>query len=83
MGRCGRRWCIAGGDRCFVFAFRDQKVSRAPICAAKGMPMVVPGPKKSPRPPAGMPSCLRLVATQFAALEDVGVQAGIEAALVT
>ncbi len=32
---------------------RIQNVSRTPTCAAKGMPTVVPGPKKSPSAPAG------------------------------
>ena len=32
---------------------RLQKFTRTPIWAANGMPTVVPGPKKSPRPPAG------------------------------
>src|SRR5712691_9546367 len=31
----------------------DQKLSRIPSCAANGMPRVVPGPKKSPKAPAG------------------------------
>src|SRR6266853_122840 len=30
-------------------------------CAANGMPTVVPGPKKSPNPPARTSSCLKLV----------------------
>jgi hypothetical protein len=38
-----------------------QNASRIPICAAKGMPTVVPGPKKSPKAPAGNSSCFRLV----------------------
>jgi hypothetical protein len=38
-----------------------QNASRIPICAAKGMPIVVPGPKKSPKAPAGNSSCFRLV----------------------
>jgi hypothetical protein len=38
-----------------------QKLRRAPICAAKGMPTVVPGPKKSPNAPAGKVNCCRLV----------------------
>ena len=32
-----------------------------PNCAAKGMPTVVPGPKKSPSAPAGARNWLRLV----------------------
>src|SRR3974377_810348 len=32
-----------------------------PSCAAKGMPTVVPGPKKSPSAPAGTANWLRLV----------------------
>src|SRR5437764_14772875 len=38
-----------------------QNVSLTPSWAAKGMPTVVPGPKKSPRAPAGTSSCLPLV----------------------
>ena len=38
-----------------------QNVARTPNCVAKGIPTVVPGPKKSPRAPAGLRSCLRLV----------------------
>src|SRR5260370_12159051 len=38
-----------------------QNVSFAPTWAAKGMPTVVPGPKKSPRAPAGTSNCLPLV----------------------
>src|SRR5258708_2178389 len=38
-----------------------QKASLMPNCAAKGMPTVVPGPKKSPNAPAGARSWLRLV----------------------
>src|ERR1700739_985798 len=40
---------------------RYQKLTRTPSCAAKGMPTVVPGPKKSPRPPAGIANCCRRV----------------------
>ncbi len=38
-----------------------QNVSRTPICAANGMPTVVPGPKKSPSAPAGTRNWFRLV----------------------
>src|ERR1700739_4321775 len=38
---------------------RYQKLTRTPSRAAKGMPTVVPGPKKSPRPPAGTANCCR------------------------
>src|SRR6266436_9949505 len=38
-----------------------QKMSFRPSWAAKGMPTVVPGPKKSPRAPAGTRSRLALV----------------------
>src|SRR5206468_6546151 len=38
-----------------------QNVSFAPTSAANGMPTVVPGPKKSPRAPAGTSNCLPLV----------------------
>ena len=34
---------------------------RTPSWAAKGIPTVVPGPKKSPQPPDGISSCGRLV----------------------
>src|SRR5580658_5616376 len=40
---------------------RFQNVTLTPICAANGMPTVVPGPKKSPNPPSGISSCFRLV----------------------
>src|SRR5271169_4493854 len=36
---------------------RLQNVTRTPNCAANGMPTVVPGPKKSPSPPAGNSNC--------------------------
>src|SRR5467141_3767877 len=38
-----------------------QNVSFTPSWAAKGIPTVVPGPKKSPRAPAGTSNCLPLV----------------------
>jgi transposase len=38
--------------------YLNQNVSLTPSCAAKGMPTVVPGPKKSPRAPPGTRSCL-------------------------
>src|SRR5260370_34960418 len=38
-----------------------QNVSFTPTWAAKGMPTVVPGPKKSPRAPAGTSNYLPLV----------------------
>src|ERR1700719_147495 len=38
-----------------------QNVSLTPSWAAKGMPTVVPGPKKSPRAPAGTSNCFPLV----------------------
>src|ERR1700686_2365564 len=38
-----------------------QNVSLRPSWAAKGTPTVVPGPKKSPRAPAGTSNCLPLV----------------------
>src|SRR5439155_19069415 len=41
--------------------FYSQNVSLTPNCAAKGMPTVVPGPKKSPRAPPGTRSWFRLV----------------------
>jgi hypothetical protein len=40
---------------------RGKKVTRVPNRAAKGMPTVMSGPKKSPRLSAGMLSCLRLL----------------------
>src|ERR1700675_2261535 len=43
---------VAGGSA------PSQKVSLTPSWAAKGMPTVVPGPKKSPRAPAGTSNCL-------------------------
>src|ERR1700757_2793871 len=39
----------------------SQNVTRTPNCAAKGMPTVVPGPKKSPSAPAGTSNWLGLV----------------------
>src|SRR5208283_3464484 len=39
----------------------DQNVNLMPTCAAKGMPTVVPGPKKSPSAPAGKRNWLREV----------------------
>ena len=39
----------------------DQNVNLTPTCAAKGMPTVVPGPKKSPNTPAATLNWLRLV----------------------
>ena len=38
-----------------------QKLNRTPICAANGIPTVVPGPKKSPSAPAGTRNWFRLV----------------------
>src|SRR5882672_2608976 len=38
-----------------------QNVSLTPSWAANGMPTMVPGPKKSPRAPAGTSNCLPLV----------------------
>ena len=38
-----------------------QKIIRTPNCAANGIPTVVPGPKKSPSPPAGIPNCFALL----------------------
>ena len=40
---------------------RSQKVNRTPTCEAKGIPTVVPGPKKSPNAPAGTRNWLTLV----------------------
>src|ERR1700693_5129535 len=54
-----------------------QNVSRTPTCAAKGMPTVVPGPKKSPRAPDGTRSCFPLVTGR------VCVQAGLRHRAVT
>jgi len=39
-------------------SFYSQKISLIPNCAANGMPTVVPGPKKSPKAPAGTRNCL-------------------------
>ena len=49
------------GQECDKMRARIQNVNLTPTWAAKGMPTVVPGPKKSPRAPAGTRSCLKLV----------------------
>src|SRR5271157_1042957 len=58
-----------------------QNVTRTPTCAANGIPTVVPGPKKSPKPPAGISSCFRLVTGIYRLGSQVGKSPQIVVAL--
>src|SRR6266478_10124642 len=51
---------LRGFSAALQFFFR-QKLSRIPNCAANGIPTVVPGPKKSPKAPAGTLNWFKLV----------------------